>query len=394
MKLSRDEAAVLRRFVELYYVGPKDGQRPFQHARWMGVTALKCPLDLWIYQELMHELRPSLIVETGTRFGGTTLFLAQLCDLLGTGRVVSIDVEELPRPQHARITYVRGSSTDSSVLGLVKDMQSAGGRTLVILDSDHRKEHVAEELKIYSALLSPGDYLIVEDTNLNGHPVFRDYGAGPYEAVEDFLQEHPEFIRDRTREKFLLTFNPGGFLRRVELAASKSTGVELVGVAGAMEDEDPYAADSDWAGRRSTRGVHESELLVALQAQLADVTPAFQEALRQLEVAQEASAGFRQAVASLAAAAERERSLNDRLDAVSDAFKEALSQLESARAAGDGFRQAVAMLEEASNREGLLRARLATLEDALRQARDASTRREAQSAGTSTIDQSASAKPD
>jgi cephalosporin hydroxylase len=85
---------------------------------------------------------------------------------------------------------------------------------LVILDSDHSREHVLDELRLYAGLVTPGSYLVVEDTNVNGHPVFAEHGPGPMEALEAFLAETDEFEVDATREKFFLTFNPRGFLRK------------------------------------------------------------------------------------------------------------------------------------------------------------------------------------
>jgi len=86
---------------------------------------------------------------------------------------------------------------------------------MVVLDSDHHRDHVLAELRTYSALVTPGSYLIVEDTNINGHPVLMRSGAGPQEAVEAFLADRAPFERDRSREKFFLTFNQGGWLRRL-----------------------------------------------------------------------------------------------------------------------------------------------------------------------------------
>jgi len=214
-----EREAVVDSFHSLYY-----DSMVFAHTSWLGTPALKCPLDLWVYQEILHELRPDVIVETGTASGGSAHFLASICDAVGRGGIITIDVEEnASRPQHPRIAYLRGSSTDPAVLAQVRQSIQArhrrGGptgppfRVLVILDSDHRKPHVLAELEAYSQLVTPGSYLIVEDTNL-GHPVRPDFGPGPMEAVAEFLSGHPEFTSDASREKHLLTFNPRGYLRK------------------------------------------------------------------------------------------------------------------------------------------------------------------------------------
>lgn len=183
---------------------------------WLGHEILKCPLDMWLYQEILHQLRPAVILETGTAFGGSALYLASICDLIGTGRIITIDLEPQPgRPDHPRITYVTGSSTAPETMALVEREVAGAGPVLVILDSDHRMEHVARELELYHPLVTAGSYLIVEDTNLNGHPVEPEHGPGPMEAMNAFLQGHPEFEHDADMDKFLLTFNPKGFLRRL-----------------------------------------------------------------------------------------------------------------------------------------------------------------------------------
>lgn len=87
---------------------------------------------------------------------------------------------------------------------------------MVILDSDHKKVHVLNELKIYSKFVSKGSYLIVEDSNINGHPVLPNFGLSPMEAIKDFLKENKNFIIDKTKEKFFLTFNPNGYLKRIK----------------------------------------------------------------------------------------------------------------------------------------------------------------------------------
>lgn len=187
----------------------------WRNTYWLGHAILKCPLDLWLYQEILHRLRPAVIVETGTAFGGSALYLASMCDLIGTGRVITIDIDDRPgRPVHPRIQYVTASSTSPETLSLVTREIAGQGPVLVILDSDHRMEHVRAELELYHPLVTPGSYLIVEDTNLNGHPVEPKHGPGPMEAMESFLPGHPEFAHDTEMDKFLLSFNPKGFLRR------------------------------------------------------------------------------------------------------------------------------------------------------------------------------------
>jgi cephalosporin hydroxylase len=203
---------VIDAFHQLYY-----DSRVWGQTRWMGVNCLKTPLDLWVYQEIVWETRPDLIVETGTADGGSALYLAHILDLVDHGRVVSIDLQERERPHHLRITYMQGrSSVDSGVLGDVAAIARSSNRTMVILDSDHSKLHVLAELRAYSAFVSVGQYLVVEDTNVNGHPAYPDFGEGPWEAVGEFLQGQKAFEIDPAREKFFLTINPNGFLKRVK----------------------------------------------------------------------------------------------------------------------------------------------------------------------------------
>lgn len=201
---------VIDEFHRLYY-----DSSVWMHTYWLGVLAQKCPLDLWVYQEILHESRPDLIVETGTYAGGSALYLASVCDLLGVGRVLSIDVEARDdRPRHARITYLTGSSIDPAIVAEVRRRIDPAERVMVILDSDHSQAHVEAELAAYAPLVTVGSYLVVEDTNVNGHPVLPAFGPGPMEAVRGFVAAHPEFTVDRGREKLLMGFNPGGWLRR------------------------------------------------------------------------------------------------------------------------------------------------------------------------------------
>jgi cephalosporin hydroxylase len=204
-----DRAAVLRAHDVLYE------SDAWTHATWLGTQALKNPLDLWVYQEIMAETQPELIVETGTYRGGSALFLASMCDLLDVGEVVSIDVEPVrdDYPEHPRITYLGGrSSTDPDVVDEIRE-RVAGRNVLVILDSDHSQAHVEAELEVYAPLVPIGCYLVVEDSNIGR--IRKDLMPGPLEAIETFLANSDSFEIDREREKFLITFNPSGYLRRV-----------------------------------------------------------------------------------------------------------------------------------------------------------------------------------
>lgn len=199
-------------FHRFYYLAP---ERTWENTHWLGHKIQKFPGDVWVYQEIMSELRPDWIIETGTNWGGGAYFLASICDLLGHGQVVTVDLDAKPNPpEHERITYLSGSSTALEVFERVRALTSDAQTRIVVLDSDHSYEHVSDELRLYRELVTPGSYLIVEDTNIAGHPVLRGLPRGPYEAVQDFLIEDARFELDSEREKFMMTFNPGGYLKR------------------------------------------------------------------------------------------------------------------------------------------------------------------------------------
>jgi cephalosporin hydroxylase len=162
------------RFPELYYGAYAT---TWQNTFWMGVGTAKCPLDLWIYQEILWDTQPDLIIESGTAHGGSALFLASIFDLLGSGSVATVDVIDDPgRPAQPRIRYLSGSSTDPEIVAELEALAAESSRVMVILDSDHRSDHVAQELRLYAPLVTEGCYLIVEDTNLNGRPVMPEFG--------------------------------------------------------------------------------------------------------------------------------------------------------------------------------------------------------------------------
>ena len=179
---------------------------------WRGVVVSKLPSDLFIYQELIYALRPDYIVETGTHCGGSALFFADMMELNGHGRVVSVDSVFRPnRPEHPRIRYV----TDDSIRAAAAIREEVQGKKVIVsLDSNHQREHVLKEMEAYALLAT--EYMVVEDTNIN-HPVWQSGydDGGPMEAMETFLLGHPEFASDWGAHKFLVTFNPNGWLRRI-----------------------------------------------------------------------------------------------------------------------------------------------------------------------------------
>jgi cephalosporin hydroxylase len=202
---------IVRDFHQLYY-----GSDVWFRTNWLGVPAQKNPLDLWIYQEIIYNKRPDLIVECGTADGGSALFLASILDLLGHGKVVTIDVLKKPRPQHPRIHYIHGSSTDPAVITEVEGIATNSQSTMVILDSNHTYPHVLKEIHSYHRLVTLNNYLIVEDTQI-GNPVCPGEVPGPAEAVAEFLRTNDQFTVDKSREKFHFTFNPGGYLLRCKV---------------------------------------------------------------------------------------------------------------------------------------------------------------------------------
>jgi len=205
------------------YDAAKDG-RSWGGATYMGVKTWKWPCDLALYAETIWEVKPKLIIETGTAFGGSALYFAHLLDAIGWGKVVSVDLNEVQGsyPKHPRIAYVGGkSSTAADTLAEVRgyvnhhcEPKVGKGRCMVILDSDHSRAHVLHELAVYAKFVSPASYLVVEDTNVNGHPVYPEHGPGPQEALDAWLPKYPDFVLDRAKAtKYLFSMHT--WLRRV-----------------------------------------------------------------------------------------------------------------------------------------------------------------------------------
>lgn len=214
--LSKKKTRIVDDFHKLFYDSHIVG-KTWNDSYFLGVGIQKCPFDLFIYQEILFDVKPDVIIETGTEFGGSAYYLAVLCDVLKKGRIVTVDIKQFRnKPKHPRITYLLSSSTDAKVIKRIEKEIKPKDKVLVILDSDHTRDHVLRELEIYSKFVTKGSYLICEDTNVNGHPVNPHHGLGPMEAIEIFMKDNENFKIDKSREKFYLTFNPNGYLKRVK----------------------------------------------------------------------------------------------------------------------------------------------------------------------------------
>jgi cephalosporin hydroxylase len=199
---------------------------------WLGRPIIQYPQDMVAVQEIIWRVRPDLIIETGIAHGGSLVFSASILELIGgDGQVVGIDVDirahnraEIERhPMYRRITMIEGSSTDPQIVEQVRTRAREKRAVLVILDSNHTHEHVAQELALYSPLVTKGSYLIVFDTVVEDMPgeffPDRPWGRGnnPKTAVRQFLRDNDRFEIDKEMEgKLLLTVAPDGYLKCVK----------------------------------------------------------------------------------------------------------------------------------------------------------------------------------
>jgi cephalosporin hydroxylase len=188
----------------------------FRDVTWLGHPILQNVLDLWCLQEAISEIRPALLLETGTNRGGSALFYAHLFDLLGHGRVVTVDVERMHELEHPRIDFLIGSSVSDATLDRMRAASAAAdGPVIVVLDSDHGQEHVADELEAYQRFVTPGSLLLCQDGLIDELPKFRESRPGPLPAIHEFLIAHPEFaVDERYNRRFFVTHHPDGWLRR------------------------------------------------------------------------------------------------------------------------------------------------------------------------------------
>lgn len=208
----REHDAVLQAFHRVWYDA---GPHTWGYTHFLGVGTMKCPLDLWMYQDLIARHRPRTIIETGTYAGGSALWYAYLMEMLGIegGHVYTVDNEDHRKCDHPRITFLGGDSTNPR---LVEALAEHIERPLmVILDSDHGQAHVYRELCLYAPLVQVDEWLVVEDTNISWPG-----DGGARAGAEKYMKAHEgEFAQRIMCERYLLTFSPGGWLQRVAKCA-------------------------------------------------------------------------------------------------------------------------------------------------------------------------------
>lgn len=188
-------------------------------ATWLGVTIQKTPLDAWIYQEIIFKVKPDFIIEIGSYDGGGTMFFASILDLLGHGRVISIDIDRSHYvAKHPRIVNVTGDSGSREVVSRVREL-TRGGRVFISHDGDHNTVPVLKDLNLYADLVSVGSYFVVEDGITDmfraGESLSAAWTGGPLLAIEEFLKTRKDFTIDNECERHLVTYNPSGFLKKV-----------------------------------------------------------------------------------------------------------------------------------------------------------------------------------
>ena len=201
---------------------------------WMGRPIIQLPEDMIRVQEAIYAVRPSIIIETGVAHGGSLVFYASLLKAMGSGRVIGVDIEIRPHNRRAieahelaeMITLVEGSSTDPAVVERVRAMIAPTDRVFVMLDSNHSRQHVLDELRAYAELVTAGSYIVAADgimAELAGAPRSQPDWAwnNPQGAVADFLRIHADFEAARPPFAFNeglvrepVTYWPAGWLKK------------------------------------------------------------------------------------------------------------------------------------------------------------------------------------
>jgi len=229
------------------WINSANSKKYSYHYEWLGRPIIQYPQDMVAMQELVWQMKPDLIIETGIAHGGSLvmsasmLALLDLCDGIESGstidpkkskrKVLGIDIDIRPHnraaieahPMASRIQMIQGSSIDPEVIAKVQAIAANFSRVLVCLDSNHTHEHVLAELNAYAPLTSAGSYCVVFDTIIEDMPADmfpdRSWGPGnnPKTAVWEYVKTHPEFEIDKSiQNKLLITVAPDGWLKRIK----------------------------------------------------------------------------------------------------------------------------------------------------------------------------------
>lgn len=200
---------------------------------WMGRPIIKFPADIIIQQELMWQLKPDLVIETGIAHGGSIIFTASMMEMMGIdGEVIGLDIDIRKHnrdlieahPMMKRITMIEGSSTDPAIVQQVHERAAGKKCVMVVLDSLHSHEHVYNELKAYASLVTVGSYCVLPDTFIEFFPKGYyshnrpwDVGDNPYTGMKQFLGECDDFVIDKSlTHKAMITETIDGYLKRVK----------------------------------------------------------------------------------------------------------------------------------------------------------------------------------
>jgi cephalosporin hydroxylase len=201
------------------------------HFRWLGRPIIQYPQDIIAIQEIIWEVKPDLIIETGIAHGGSLILSASILEIIGKGKILGIDVDIRKHnkiaikahPLYKRIKMIEGSSVDKTVVNKVYDFAKNKKTVMVFLDSNHTHEHVLKELELYSSLVTKGSYLIVFDTVIGNMPnsFFSEKRwnkmNNPKTALIEFLKKNKRFKIDKTIEdKLLITAAPCGYLKCIK----------------------------------------------------------------------------------------------------------------------------------------------------------------------------------
>lgn len=197
---------------------------------WLGMSIIQFPEDVVMMQELIWRIRPEVIVETGVAHGGSAIFYASMLELLGRGRVIAVDIEIRQQnrlaidshPLGRRVELLEGSSVDPGTRQVVFSRIKPWERVLVVLDSNHSRDHVAAEMEAYGPLVAPGSYMVVMDgaqALMSSIPRGRPDWAhdNPLAAIDEFVARRPEWEIDPVFTRLGITSNPSGFLRRLRV---------------------------------------------------------------------------------------------------------------------------------------------------------------------------------